>query len=260
MRTQMPIVLAQTLRAGRFIASNFWGLVALLVLWEVWVRWNDLNAIVMPYPVSVLEDVLHNPTLYLRNTLQTFGLALAGLLVGLVVGTLLAILTWSSKTLSGLLTPLALIFASVPVVALIPVLARLFGYDVKTVIVIVTIISFFPSFVFTAAGLRMLPPGSADFFAVAGASTWRRLTLLAIPAAIPNWMLALRLAAANSMLAAMVAEFLMGVSGLGNMFHAATNDLDMQRALGASLVAMAFSVALYAGTGVLSDLVRRYWE
>jgi hypothetical protein len=44
------------------------------------------------------------------------------------------------------------------------------------------------------------------------------------------------------------------------MFHAATNDLDMQRALGASLVAMAISVALYAATGVLSDLVRRHWE
>ena len=83
---------------------------------------------------------------------------------------------------------------------------------------------------------------------------------MAIPAALPNWMLALRLAAANSILAAMVAEFLMGVSGLGNLFHAASSDLDMQRALGASLVAMFISVSLYAATGLLSEFVQRRWE
>ena len=252
--------LAPAARVAHFMLMNFWAVLALFIAWEVWVRWNDLNAIVMPYPMAVLSDIVHNPGIYLRNTLQTFSLAIAGLVIGLFVGTSLAVLTWASRTLTGLLTPLTLIFASVPVVALIPILARLFGYDIKTVLVIVAIISFFPSFVFTSAGLRLLPKGSGDLYAVSGASKGRCLFFLAIPAALPNWMLALRLAAANSILAAMVAEFLMGVSGLGNLFHAASSDLDMQRALGASLVAMFISVSLYAATGLLSEFVQRRWE
>lgn len=247
-------------RAGLLLLRDGWSIMALLFLWQAWVAWNNFNAIVMPAPLAVFGDIVSAPALYIRNTAETFGIALAGMLIGVAVGTCLAILAWLSSTLAGLLTPLALVFASVPVVALIPVLARIFGYDVKTVLAIVAIISFFPSFVFTSAGLRMLPPGSADFFAVSGASTWRRLALLAIPAAAPNWALALRLAAANAMLAAMVAEFLMGVSGLGNLFHAASNNLNMDRALGTSLVAMAISVALYAATGVLSRLVEARWN
>ena len=145
-------------------------------------------------------------------------------------------------------------------VALIPILARLFGYDLKTVLAIVAIISFFPSFVFTSAGLRALPAGSADLFRANGASTWHRLALLALPAALPNWMLALRLASANSILAAMVAEFLMGTSGLGNLFHAASDELAMPRALGASLVAMTISVILYAATGIASSFINERWS
>jgi hypothetical protein len=63
-------------------------------------------------------------------------------------------------------------------VALIPILARLLGYNLKTELAIVAIISFFPSFVFTAAGLRALPAGSTDLFQANGASTWHRLAFL----------------------------------------------------------------------------------
>ena len=45
-----------------------------------------------------------------------------------------------------------------------------------------------------------------------------------------------RLAASHAILAAMVAEFLMGTSGLANLFHAAKDELNMERA-GASAIA-----------------------
>nr|WP_305123165.1 ABC transporter permease subunit [Roseomonas sp. GC11] len=177
----------------------------------------------------------------------------------MALGTGMAVLTWLSRLLGGLLTPLGLVFASVPVVALIPVLARLFGYDTRTVLAIVSIISFFPSFVFTGSGLRALPPGSDDLFRVLGASRWARLRLLAGPAALPDWTVALRLAGANAILAAMLAEFLMGSGGLGEIFHAARADLDMNRALGASAIATVVSVLCFLGASRLEQAARRRW-
>ena len=52
-----------------------------------------------------------------------------------------------------------MLFSSVPVVALIPVIARLLGYDTSTVLAIVVIITFFPSFVFASSGLRSAAAG-----------------------------------------------------------------------------------------------------
>lgn len=222
--------------------SRFWGVLALLIAWELWVLLGGLNVIVMPRPSRVIGDIIGNPGVYVWSTVETVALAALGLVLGMALGTTVAALAWLSRILTGLLTPITLIFSSVPVIALIPVIARLLGYDLRTVLAIVVIISFFPSFVFTSAGLRALPPGAEDLFRVLGARKLVTLFRLALPAAVPSWMVALRLAASHAVLAAMVAEFLMGTSGLGNLFHAAKDAFNMERALGASMIATVISV------------------
>jgi ABC-type nitrate/sulfonate/bicarbonate transport system permease component len=233
--------------------SRFWGVLLIAAIWETWVIANGFNTIVIARPADVLRDVVSHPELYLPNAAQTLGLALLGLALGMAVGTLAAVAAWASNILGGLLAPLTLVFSSIPVVAVIPIIARLLGYDLSTVLTVVVIISFFPSFVFTAAGLRALPPGSADLFRVLGAGRWTTLLRLALPAALPNWMVALRGAAPQAVMAATLAEFLMGTSGLGNIFHIAKDELDMARALGASLVVAVMAVALF----LLATLAQR---
>lgn len=236
--------------------SRFWGVVLIVVVWEAWVLANGFNSIVIARPASVVLDVIHHPALYGPNAAQTLGLALLGLALGMAVGTFAAVLAWSSLLVGGLLAPLTLVFASIPVVAVIPIVARLLGYDLSTVIAVVVIVSFFPSFVFTAAGLRALPPGSADLFRVLGASRLTTLLRLALPAALPHWMVALRSAAPQAVMAATLGEFLMGTSGLGNIFHSAKDELDMARALGASLVVAAIAVTCFVLASLAEARVR----
>ena len=253
-----------TADAGRLgvatgLLARFWGVALLVLAWEAWVAINRYNAIVMPRPYDVFADIVRNPDVYWRNARVTLGVAAFGLVVGMLVGTLLAIGAWWSRVLEGLLTPLGVLFSSVPIVALIPVLARLLGYNPSTVLAVVVLISFFPAFVFTSAGLRALPPGSADLFRVLGARRGTVLLRLALPASLPSWMIALRMAAAHSVLAAMVAEFLMGTTGLGYLFAATKSDFNMERAFGTSVVATAVSVACFVSAMVAERRVRERW-
>jgi ABC-type nitrate/sulfonate/bicarbonate transport system permease component len=243
----------------RWLLRHFWGVLALLAAWQAWVATADYNAIVMPRPSAVFGDLVGNPLLYAQPALATLAVATAGLIGGFLFSLALAILGWLSGVLRGLLMPLALMFSAVPVVAVIPILARLFGYDRSTVLAVVVIITFFPSFVFGSAGLRALPPLSDDLFRVLGAGRWTRLTRLALPAALPNLAIALRLAAAHSVLAALVAEFLMGTSGLGELLAQTRADFRMDRAIGASLVAIALSVSAYLAAAALERRVRERW-
>jgi NitT/TauT family transport system permease protein len=244
--------------AARFL-SRYWGVVLVVLAWQGWVMAFELNAIVLPRPMDVLADILGNPGVYLAHGGQTLAIAAGGLLAGMALGTLLAILAHASPLLAGMLTPLGLVFSSIPVIALIPIVARLMGYDVRTVLAIVVIISFLPAFVFTAAGLRALPPGSADLFRVLGAGRWTRFARLALPAAVPSWMIALRLAAPTAILAAMLAEYLMGTSGLGFLFRSAAEDFGTERALGTSVVATIVSVLLFSAALGAERLVARRW-
>lgn len=225
--------------------SRYWGVALVLLGWQLWITIAGVNVIVMPKPLDVLADVAASPAAYLQNGSETLILAAVGLALGMALGTFIAIIAWTSRLASGILAPLELVFSSVPVVTLIPVLARLFGYDIKTVVAIVVVISFLPAFVFTAAGLKSLPPGADDLLKVLGASRISQFIHLVAPAAVPNWMIALRLAAPPAILSAMVAEFLMGTAGLGHMFRAAMANFDNNRAFGTSLVATVVSVICF---------------
>jgi len=238
------------------LVEDYWGVLLLLIAWELWVIANRFNPIVMPTPIAVLNDLVTYPQVYLRNVGITLAVAVFGLVVGMMVGTGLAVAAWFSPIAAGLLNPLTVLFSSVPVVALIPVIARLLGYDTSTVLAIVVIITFFPSFVFASSGLRAPPPGAEDLFRVLGASRLALLARLALPSAMPNLAIAFKLAAAHAILAAMVAEFLMGTTGLGYLFAKTKSDFQTEQAFGASLVATVISAAAFLAAGWVEKKVR----
>ena len=242
------------------LVEDYWGILLLLVAWEAWVIANSFNPIVMPTPTAVLHDLVTYPMIYLGNVGITLAVAVFGLVAGMAVGTGLAVAAWFSPIASGLLNPLTVLFSSVPVVALIPVIARLLGYDTSTVLAIVVIITFFPSFVFASSGLRQPPPGSEDLFRVLGASRLDLLRRLALPAAMPNLAIAFKLASAHAILAAMVAEFLMGTTGLGYLFAKTKSDFQTEQAFGVSIVATVISAAAYLGAGWVEKRVKEKYE
>jgi NitT/TauT family transport system permease protein len=242
------------------LIEDYWGILLLLVAWEAWVIVNDFNPIVMPTPTAVLGDLAANPGVYLSNVGITLMIAVFGLVAGMLVGTGLAVAAWFSALASGLLNPLTVLFSSVPVVALIPVIARLLGYDTSTVLAIVVIITFFPSFVFASSGLRQAPPGAEDLFRALGASRLDLLRRLALPAAMPNLAIAFKLASAHAILAAMVAEFLMGTTGLGYLFAKTKADFQTEQAFGASLVATVISASAFLAAGWVERKVRERYS
>jgi ABC-type nitrate/sulfonate/bicarbonate transport system permease component len=83
-----------------------------------------------------------------------------------------------------------------------------------------------------------------------------RLVRLAVPSAVPNVMIALRITAGQRIVAAMVAEFLMGTSGLGHLFAVTHADFHMERAIGASVVAIVLSTLIYVSTAAAERWAR----
>jgi len=240
--------------------NRYWGAMLILALWQSWVSVSKLNAIVLPQPADVLIDIITHPALYIDNGFRTLIFASGGLMLGFLVGMLIAIGCWLSRLAAGMLVPLAILFSSVPVVALIPVIARLLGYDFRTVLAIVVIISFFPAFVFASAGLRALPAGAEDLFTVLGGHRLSRLIHLALPAALPNLMIALRLAAPAAVLSTMLAEFLMGQAGLGYMFRTASEDFATERAFGTSAIATTVAVFVFTLAKKAETEIDRRWH
>ena len=231
-------------RAGD-LTSRWWAVVAVLLAWQLWVQLADFNSIVLPTPLDVVRDVVGHPGAYAGDTARTLLLALGGITVGMAIGVGVAVAAWASPVLAGVTSPLVLMLRSIPIVAVIPVIARVVGYGNQVVPVVTVLLAFFPAYVMTTSGLRSASPASLDVFAALGASRACTLRRLLLGAALPNVTVALRLSASTAVLAAMVAEFLAGTNGLGRLFSTARTRFDNERAWGAALIATIASVVLF---------------
>lgn len=248
------------LLASRIVA-RYWGAIVLLVAWQLWVTMQDVNSIVLPSPQGVLADLLANAADYLPHIGATTVSAMLGLSLGLVLGALCAAACWFTPLLDGVLSPAIVVLRSIPIVATIPIVARLCGYDSSTVLVVTVMLVFFPIFVFCSSGLRAYSAATADLFRTLGCHRrWRIFVLLAMPAAVPHLATALRVAAPTCVLAALVAEFLMGTEGLGYMMLRARSDLMMERSWGAALLATVLSTLMYGIAVRLETHIRLRWQ
>ncbi|MCU1446726.1 ABC transporter permease [Cryobacterium sp.] len=234
---------------------HLWPIALLLLSWDAWVVLNGYTSTVAPRPWFVIADVFTGFADYVPSILYTLGMALGGLVGGTLIGFVGAVLVWWSAALSGVVTPAALIIRSVPITALIPIIARIVGYGDPAVLASTMLICFFPAFVFTLSGLAAIPEAGRDLFTVLGANKLQVLSRLGVLYALPNLMVSVRITAPSAVLAAMLAEFLMGTSGLGALFSQARSYMDMERSWGTALVATVVSVLVFVGAQLMERRV-----
>lgn len=249
-----PAVTRKLWRVARRTLALGWPVVAVLVAWAAWVRLAGIPPAVAPDPGDVATYLVAELGGLLADAWQTTAVVLGGLVLGTATGALIAGLSWFSEVLRGIVNGPALLTQCLPVATITPVLARVFGYTQLTIVLIAAIIAFFPVLVFTSAGLRCTPPGADDLFVVLGARRWQRFTRLAVPAAIPRLLIALGVSVVAAVAGAMLAQWVMGTSGLGSRLVVAQASFRTAEAWACSVLAIAISVVLYA---VVSAAARR---
>jgi putative hydroxymethylpyrimidine transport system permease protein len=201
----------------RSLVALAWPFLAVYVLWELVVLVNGYSEFVMPRPLAVLGHAAGNSEKFLGPAVDTVLLSIPGIVLGLVLGSCLAIAVWSSSVLDGLISPTTAVLRSIPIIAMLPVIGRLVGYNDMTIIVIVMLLSFFPAFVLVLSRLKQ-PAGSCeDVFKVLGACRLTMLGRLLLPQAIPGLLAAMRLTAPFGIGGVILGQFLLGTGGLGKL-------------------------------------------
>lgn len=231
---------------GRLLART-WIVLVLLVAWQLWIAVFDIHRLVMPPPHQVFLELVGRPTFYIPDILTTIYHASLGLLIGMLIGVALSLAAWYSRVLSGMVAPPALMLRGIPIVALTPIIGRLIGFNEKAVIAMAVLITIFPTFVFVSSGLRSASPAINDVFSALRAKKGTRLRRLALPAAVPSLLLSLRVSAGLAVLAALVAEWLMGVKGLGAVLSISRFRYEVATVWAAAIFGTTIAVAAFLG-------------
>lgn len=230
-----------------------------LVLWQVLTVAAGVPSFLLPAPTAIAAEFADNVDRIRDASVATGANALAGLLIGAVLGILAAMVAVRFDLVDGLLTPLAAAAAAVPIVALAPLLNSMYSTTTETPRrMVVTIVVFFPMFVSTARGLRQVPQVHTDLMTSYAAGGWQITRTVRLPAALPHLFTGLRIAAPGAVIAAIIAEYFGGLqNGLGSRIISAAANTAYPRAWAYVAGSMIVGLLFLAAVLLLEQLTRR---
>lgn len=245
-------------RRARVIAPIVVGLLV-LAIWQFLVSVVGVSDYLLPSPAAIAQEfVAFGPAIW-QATLITGGNALIGLIVGTILGVLLAALAARWHAIDGMSAPLVAALAVVPIVATAPVLNTMFGADSQFGRqAIASLASFVPVFLNTLRGLRQTRPVHRDLmhaYAATGSQTFRVVTL---PTAMPYVLTGIRIASSLAVISALVAEYFGGPrGGLGSFISTFAATSAYARAWAYVVASIILGLIFYLATALLERLVLR---
>ena len=197
-----------------------------LMIWQgLAMRMN--KAYILPSPVQILRRLweLREPLFkaHLPATMQVVGI---GLLISLVLGMALAILMDQSPAAEQALYPLIIASQTIPTTALAPLFVMWFGYTVWSKVLVTVLMTFFPVAITVFDGFRAVPPEMKELLRTYGATEMQIFRKLKLPAVLPYFFSALKMAVPLSVIGAAIGEWLGAQSGLGYFSKRMMTQLD----------------------------------
>jgi ABC-type nitrate/sulfonate/bicarbonate transport system permease component len=240
---------------GRLAGAAGWAVASVLVViaaWWLYLVVFGISPFVGKTPVTVLQYVTSDPQAHAHRAelLQALGVTLVhagtGYAAGLIAGVAVAALFVLLPALELALSPLMIALRSVPIIALIPVLLVLVGRGLPGVIVITTIVTFFPTLANVQQGLTRVPADALlllrSYDASAAVVLWR----LRLPTALPAIFASARIAAPAAVLGATLAEWLATGDGLGHLIIVSRSFSDYTQLWASAMLLALVSVVFYS--------------
>lgn len=228
--------------------------ILLLVIWELAGMYELVSAILLPRPSTIFVsfiDLLLTGNL-LGHLEISLWRALGGFLIGGGLGLLLGLFVGFNKNMEQTLDPTLQMIRTIPHLAVIPLFILWFGFGETSKILLIAKGAFFPLYVNTFLGIRGV---DSKLYAVAKVlqfSKWKQITLLILPAALPNILLGVRLSLGAAWLGLVAAELMGSSEGIGYLI------MDARQFSQTSIVFV--GIIIFAVFGKFSDSLVRYFE
>lgn len=198
----------------------------LLIIWQAGAMGMDA-AYILPSPTQVLVRLweLREPlfTAHLPATLLCTGI---GLIISVVLGVLLAVLMDASPVAEKTLYPVIVASQTIPTTALAPLFVLWFGYSIWSKVLVTVLITFFPITITVFDGFRSAKTDMIDLLRSFGAGKKEIFVKLKIPASLPYFFSAIKMAVPLSIIGAAIGEWLGADAGLGYFSRRMMTQLD----------------------------------
>ncbi len=248
----------------RLLSPLALGLV-LLIFWEIVVRAFDIPVFVLPGPIDIFKALVADFGSLMISAWATLRITIAAFLVALISGVGLAVLFSQSRLMELMIYPYAVVLQVTPVVAIAPLIIIWVGYERidLALLILATIVAFFPILSSTSLGLKSVDLGLRDLFRLYGAGKWQTLIKLELPSTLPFLLTGMKTSGGLAIIGAVVAEFVAGTgtaTGLAWRIAEAGNRLEIPKMFAALLLLSLLGITIFFLLSALEYAVLRKWH
>ncbi len=223
-------------------------------LWELAAK----DSFFFPAPSTIWHAGIENASLLVKHTLATLRIALLGIFSSLVIGLPIGYLMGRNVVMERLLSPYIVALQAIPIIILTPLLIIWLGFDTAPRVFIATLISVFPVLISTMVGIREVGKTYREVFKTIGATASSTLLKLELPGSLPVILGGLRLTVSLALIGTIVAEYILGGSGLGHFANTERLNFRIANAYAAVAVNVVISLCLYLAVSLSEQWVLRY--
>ncbi len=241
----------------RFMLNATIAIVVALVAWQAIIKLLDFSPFISRGPADVWSymftdaDAAQNRSTLFEATKVTFIDAGIGLVTGVLAALAVSMVFVLRRGVEATFMPVAMALRSVPLVAMTPLIALIFGRGLLAVAVISGIVTFFPALVNVTQALKSVPTHTIDLVTAYGGTPRMALTKVQFPAAFPALFASMRIAAPLAIIGALLAEWLATGQGLGYMMLQSMSMFEIDQLWSCVAIVTFASVVLY---GIISSI------
>jgi NitT/TauT family transport system permease protein len=233
----------------------------LIAGWQLVVLGAQLPARLLPAPSAVLARL--EAGLIGGDMLGEIAHSIIAVIIGYALACLaalaMAMIFTESRQAERLLYPLVAAFQATPKVALAPLVILWAGFGLRSEIILIAMIAFFPIFANAFIGLSSVNRELSDLFRVYDGGRLFRIIHLSLPSAASQIFAGMQISIGLALVGCVVVEFLVGTDGVGFLIQNSANSLDTATAV-AAMVTLGVMGAI---AGLLLRAARRivvFWD
>lgn len=198
----------------QYLFPTLTGFITLLT-WEIIVIIFHIEQWILPAPTQIISSFWQSRSLIYYHLVPTVIEAVSGLTGAVFVSIFIAVLMERFQTIRKIIYPFLIISQTIPFIILAPLLTLWFGFGLLPKIIIIALVCFFPITINLFDGFQNVDPSILRLLASMGANQKQIFKWVKWPTSLPAFFSGLRVAAAYSVLGAVVSEWMGADRGLG---------------------------------------------
>jgi ABC-type nitrate/sulfonate/bicarbonate transport system permease component len=225
-------------------APSVLSLLAGMLLWEIVGR-RSSPAFMVPLSETLVRLwELVTSGRFVAQFLDSAALFATGFAAALIVGAPAGLLLARVRIVRIAIEPYLMILYATPMVALIPFILSLMGFDFAPKVLVVFLFAVFPILYNTVEGARSIKPELIEVAKSFRSTEWALWREVMLPYTLPFTMTGVRQAIGRGLVGMVAAEFFLSATGLGQIIMTASQNFDTAGVFASILIIGLIGVAL----------------